>query len=190
MSETFPMDPPPSGVMVSSFNPNQVSFSRSLSRQVQNMGIHRFGFKIKYPPMSRGEFAPISAFIESQRGRSGVFSYVLPIESFTSGLTSSLVKVDGEHTKGSFRLSTIGANSPLMPGDYISFSNHTKIYKVLNSDRDSIEINPPLFKTVNSTTVVNYNKVAFSVALSKDLFEYGINVNNHRTFTLELIEVL
>lgn len=189
MSGTFPQSPGPDSLQISSLQPSRVSVTHSLKRQVRGSGAQRFSIKAGFPPLTRGEFAPINAFIQSQKGQFETFQYVPPVEGSTRGNCTSVVTVNGAHTAGSVSVAISGADAQLELGDYIKFANHSKVYLVVTAGQGSIDVHPPLQADLADTEVVTYNNVPFTVALSKDVFKYGIRPAMLYGFDIEMVEI-
>ena len=76
MSGSLPSSPAVSQVVVSSIAPTRVSNTHSLRRVARASGAQRWAFALRWPVMTRAEFAPIWAFAVSQAGQPSVFRLV------------------------------------------------------------------------------------------------------------------
>lgn len=61
--------------------------------QVRNLGASRRELTVSLPPMTKAEFAPIAAFIESQNGRAGTFSITVPDPSHATNNITLTVRL-------------------------------------------------------------------------------------------------
>jgi len=96
----FPINPKPANISITSISPTLVSLTHSLKRQVRRRGGQRWLMDIKYPPLSREEFAPIWAFSIAQQGQFKTFDYIPEIYGSTSGTATGALalgysKIDG-----------------------------------------------------------------------------------------------
>jgi len=199
MSGTYPTTPKPSSIDVSSIEPNFVSVSSNLKRQVRSRGAQRWAFRVNYPPMKRDEFAPIYSFSLQQRGQYETFNWVPEVIGVTQGIKTESPVVDGAVAIGLRTCSidglTASTNNILKAGDFIKFSGHSKIYMVtsdVNSDGSgdaTLNFSPALSTAVANNETITINNVPFVVAFNTDLTSYNIGLSDFCSYSIELIEV-
>ena len=188
MSGTFPQTPAPNELKIASIQPTRTSVTHSLKRQVRTSGAQRYRLQLGFAPLRRDQFAPISAFVESQAGQFETFQYV-PIEGYTRGALTSPVTANGAFAKGDKTIALTGANAPLLAGDYIKFANHSKVYQVAADGQTSITLTTVLMADVPDLTALIYNAVPFTVALATDITEYTITPGKFYSFGVDLVEI-
>jgi len=187
---TYPVTPKFSSVSISSIDPTL--YSQAVNGRIQSRKIagQQWGFSASYPPMTRAEFQPVSAYIDSLRGRHTVFT-VVPTEVSSSSATVSGTVTCTAAAVGLSVVPTTGLTGTLKAGDFVKFSGHNKVYK-LTADRagdGNLAIVPPLITAVTTDTVT-YNDVPFTVRLANDVQEYSIGVDMLHKFEVDFIESL
>ena len=114
MSGTLPSSPAFSSLEVASVQPTFVSRSISGRRQTRQTHGQFFKLTAKYPPMTRAQFAPINAFIMSQRGQYESFQVVPPVISSGQApaqSSSALWEKQETHTNTVLPISTSGSGT-------------------------------------------------------------------------------
>lgn len=187
---SYPSTPSPSGIDITSITPTLTSYTHSGKRQTRSKGVQRWMFNISYAPLSRADLAPLYAFIIQQKGRKNTFSFTPPVYSNTSGSATGTLTVNGAHTDGDNTITALGLTGTLKAGDYIKFANHDKVYMLVQDGSTSLVIEPPLVKDVPDTTVVTYNNVPFTVALSDDEQGFSRGVVDLHSISVSLEEVI
>jgi hypothetical protein len=187
---TYPVSPKFSAIGMKSNDPTL--FSETVNGRMQSRKIsgQKWEFSASYAPLTRAEFQPVSAYIDSLRGRHTVFT-VIPTEIGSSSGTVSGTVTCTAAAAGLSVVPTTGLTGTLKAGDFIKFSGHTKVYK-LTADRagdGNIAIVPPLIAAV-STDTVTYNDVPFTVRLANDVQEYSIGTDMLHKFEVDFIEAL
>lgn len=156
---------------------------------------HRWAFTLESPPLLRSEAFEL---ISSAGGQ-----IAPPIISNTSGTASGTVTVQllsstspaYNYTKGSRTIPVAGGSGTLKKGDFVRFSDHTKIYQLTadtnldGSSIDTISIFPSLRQTLTSTTV-GYNDVKWTVINTSDGTEISTNENGYFEFSIDFEEVI
>ena len=199
MAGTFPSSPAASDVSVQSIEPTLVSVSISLKRQVRSRGGQRWLLNVSFPPMTRAEFAPNYAFAVKQKGQYETFSYVPPTISTTRGSTSETITVNGAVSSGATSASidglTASTSNILRSGDFIKFSDHTKVYMVtddMSSDGSgtaTLNFHPAAIQAIADDSTVTTSSVPFTVSFQDDAQEFGTNFTNLYSYEVALIEV-
>jgi len=191
MSGTYPTQPEFRAINVSSNHSNLFSETVSGRVQVRSLGGQRWSFTAQYNPMTREEFQPVFAFVMSQQGRLGSFGIVPPVVGSTSGTATGTALVNGATAAGSTTVPVDGFAGTIKAGDFIKFS-HGKVYMV-TADRDgpgSIDIEPALVQNVADGEEMVYKNVTFTMRLSNDVQEYGLNSNEYYEYEIDMIEVI
>ena len=109
-SPLLPTSPAPVSYKIQS--KTNVLKSESLSGKIltRKVGGQRFEATLVFPPMNRGEFNAIHAFLMEQEGSSGIFYIEIPTFGSTHGAT----------------------------GEYVNFNNHDKMYLVKSDGVDTM----------------------------------------------------
>lgn len=199
MSGAFPTSPISNGINIKSNQTTIVSTSISGRRQARQLQNQRWEMSVSFPPMSRANFAPIFAFINSQRGRKESFTYTPPIIDDALGTETGSVLVNGVHAVGDTTIAMDafagdGAGR-FKAGDFIKFANHSKVYMVVSdvtssSNAATVTIEPPLTTALVDDEAVTYDSVPFTVALKNDVQEFQIGQDAFFRYELDFIEVI
>ncbi|MBF0185470.1 MAG: hypothetical protein HQM06_13950 [Magnetococcales bacterium] len=201
----FPTSPAPADIKIQSVQPTRVSQSQAMNLSVRSTGAQRFVLSATWPPMNRAQFAPISAFVAAQKGRSGVFTWTLPVYQTPLGVATGAPVVAGANQTGSALVTsgwTPGVNGILKAGDYLSIAGQSKVYQVAedcNSDGSgnaTINIIPSLKVSPSDASAITINNVPFTLSLGSDTFEHQVinrGGSDDRTsklflFSLQMVE--
>jgi hypothetical protein len=200
MSGTFPSSPIPRDVAISSNQNTIVTTTASGRRQARQIDGQRFRLRLRFPIMTRTEFAPINAFIMKQRSQMESFQYVPPTIDDALGVASGVISVNGAISAGVTSVAIDGmANSTsgvFKAGDYFRFTGQTKVYMVMSdvssngSGEGTLTFEPPLRDNVADNAVLIYSNVDFTVGLTGDIQEFNISTENYFQYEVDLIEVL
>jgi hypothetical protein len=200
MSGTFPSTPAPRDVAISSNQNTIVTTTASGRRQSRQIDGQRFRLRLRFPVMTRTEFAPINAFIMKQRSQMESFQYVPPTIDDALGVASGVISVNGAISAGVTSVAIDGmANSTsgvFKAGDYFRFTGQTKVYMVMSdvssngSGQGTLTFEPPLRANVADNAVLIYSNVDFTVGLTGDIQEFNISTENYFQYEVDLIEVL
>ncbi|MFQ5510128.1 MAG: hypothetical protein ACE5FN_12470 [Leptospirillia bacterium] len=199
MSGALPTSPAPARIDLSDVTGAVVSRSLSGKRFARLMGGQRWRVRVRYPVMTRQEFAPIWAFLAGQQGPFGSFS-VIPSDLATPrGSWPGVPVVSGAHgqgvtavTIGGFTNSTPGV---AMAGDLIRFNGHTKAYLV-TADANSgatglatVLLNTPLVAPlVNAEPVISAN-TPVTISLDGPVQSYSVGRGLFYEFEFDAVEV-
>jgi len=199
MSGTFPSTPAPTSIKVESVEPNLVSVSTSLRRQVRSRGGQRWLFTVTFPPLTRADMASIYAFSVKQKGQYETFNWVPTTIGTTRGITSESPVVDGALAVGVAQASVDGLTAStaniLRSGDFFKFSGHSKVYMVtadMSSDGSgdaTLSFSPNLESAVANNETITTNSVPFQVAFANDTREYNTDASGYYSYDIALIEV-
>jgi len=192
MSGTYPSSPIFASVGFKSVYYNLSSQSLSGRTQVRNVGGQRFEFSASYSRLLRSDFAPVLAFVMSQRGSAETFSIVLPEISSTSGTATGTVQTVGAALIGAKTISIDGLSGVLKAGDVVKFANHSKVYMVTadRSGTGNLSIEPGLETALVNDEGVTYNSVPFLVRLNNDIQEYTIGSASLVDYDVDFIEAV
>jgi len=190
---TYPVTPKFSAIEVKSIDPTLISESINGRTQSRKMGSQKWEFSASYPPLTRAEFQPVSAYVDSLRGRHTVFTVVPTEISSTAGANvSGVVTSTGAVAVGISSIAVTGLTGTLKAGDFVKFASHDKVYR-LTADRASngtVAIVPPLVAAVSSSEQLIYSDVPFTVRLKNDVQSYSIGTDMLHKFEVDFIEAL
>jgi|TARA_R100001460_G_scaffold85409_1_gene126695 hypothetical protein len=199
MSGSFPTSPISNGINITSNQTTIVSTAINGRRQARQLQNQRWSMTVSFPPMTRTNFAPIFAFINSQRGRKESFTYTPPIIDDALGTETGSVLVNGVHAVGDTTIAMDafagdGAGR-FKAGDFLKFASHDKVYMVVSdvtssSNAATVTIEPPLTTALADNSAVTYDSVPFTVALKNDVQEFQIGQDALFRYELDFIEVL
>ena len=200
MSGTFPSSPAPSSVSISSNQNTIVSTTVSGRRQARQIDGQRFRLTLKFPVMSRSEFAPILAFIMKQRSQLESFQFTPPTVDDSLGSANTVISVNGAVSAGATSCSIDGMGNNLTgvlkAGDFFRFTGQNKVYMCVadvssnGSGAGTLTFEPPLRSNVADNAILIYSNVDFTVGLTNDIQEFNIGTENYFRYELDLIEVL
>jgi hypothetical protein len=200
MSGTFPSSPTPRDVAISSNQNTIVTTTASGRRQARQIDGQRFRLRLRFPVMSRSEFAPIIAFIMKQRSQLESFQYTPPTIDDAQGSASTVISVAGAISAGVTSCSIDGMGNSLTgvlkAGDFFRFTGQQKVYMCVadvNSDGSgagTLTFEPPLRANVSDNAIIIYDNVDFTVGLTGDIQEFNIGTENYFQYEVDLIEVL
>ena len=200
MSGTFPSSPAPRDVAISSNQNTIVTTTASGRRQARQIDGQRFRLRVRFPIMTRAEFAPINAFVMKQRSQMESFQYVPPTIDDALGVASGVISVNGAISAGVTSVAIDGmANSTsgvFKAGDYFRFTGQNKVYMIVEdvnsngSGAGTLTFEPPLRTSVSDNAVIIYSNVDFTVGLTNDIQEFAVGTENYYQYEVDLIEVL
>ena len=200
MSGTFPSSPAPRDVAISTNQNTIVTTTASGRRKARQIDGQRFRLRLRFPVMTRTEFAPILAFIMKQRSQMESFQYTPPSVDDALGVASGVISVNGAISAGVTSVAIDGmANSTsgvFKAGDFFRFTGQTKVYMVVadvssnGSGQGTLTFEPPLRSNVADNAVLIYSNVDFTVGLTGDIQEFTIGTENYFQYEIDLIEVL
>ena len=200
MSGTFPSSPAPKDVAISTNQNTIVTTTASGRRQARQIDGQKFRLRLRFPVMTRTEFAPILAFIMKQRSQMESFQYTPPSVDDALGVASGVISVNGAINAGVTSVAIDGmANSTsgvFKAGDFFRFTGQSKVYMVVadvssnGSGQGTLTFEPPLRANVADNAVLIYSNVDFTVGLTGDIQEFTIGTENYFQYEIDLIEVL
>ena len=200
MSGTFPSSPVPRNVAISTNQNTIVTTTASGRRQARQIDGQRFRLRVRFPIMTRAEFAPINAFVMKQRSQMESFTYTPPTVEDALGVASGVISVNGAISAGVTSVAIDGmANSTsgvFKAGDLFRFTGQNKVYMCVSdvssngSGQGTLTFEPPLRANVADNAVLIYSNVDFTVGLTGDIQEFNISTENYFQYEVDLIEVL
>jgi len=186
----YPTTPKFTAAGVESYDPTLVSEAISGRIQSRKVGSQQWKFTASYAPLTRSEFAPVWAFLASQRGRHGIFTIILPELSASSGNPSGTVTTSAALV-GTSAVTVASLTGTLKAGDFFKFSGHDKVY-MLTADRagaGSISFIPELVSAVGSEQLI-YNDVPFTVRMANDVQSYKVGKEMLFSNEVDLVEAI
>ena len=200
MSGTFPTTPTPRDVAISSNQNTIVTTTASGRRQARQIDGQKFRLRLRFPVMTRSEFAPILAFIMKQRSQMESFQYIPPTIDDALGSASTVISLAGAISAGVTTCSIDGMGNSLTgvlkAGDFFRFTGQAKVYMCVadvdsnGSGAGTLTFEPPLRANVADNAVIIYDNVDFTVGLTGDIQEFTIGTENYFQYEIDLIEVL
>ena len=200
MSGTFPSSPTTTAVSITSQQNTIVSTTVSGRRQARQIDGQRFRLTLKFPVMTRSEFAPILAFIMKQRSQLESFQYTPSTMASSNGVASGVIRVNGAISAGVTSVAIDGmANSTsgvFKAGDFFRFTGQNKVYMIVadvssnGSGQGTLTFEPPLRTGVADNAILIYSNVDFTVGLTNDIQEFNVGTENYFKYEVDLIEVL
>jgi hypothetical protein len=200
MSGTFPSSPKPRDVTISSNQNTIVSTTVSGRRQARQIDGQRFRLTLRFPVMTRAEFAPILAFIMKQRSQLESFQYTPPTIDDALGSASTVISTNGAVSAGATSCNidgmTVSQSGVFKAGDFFRFTGQEKVYMCVSdvssngSGAGTLTFEPPLRTAVSDNTIIIYDDVDFTVGLTGDIQEFTIGTENYFQYEIDLIEVL
>jgi len=190
MSGSLPTTPKFRAISPRSERTVVMSTSLSMRTQARNLGGQRWAFTIQYPPLTRADFAPIDAFIESQAGQTDTFTITPTLVGGQVGTATGSIVTSGSASLGAKSIGISGITGTLKAGTFFKFSTHAKVYKV-TADRagaGTLTFEPGLRLGVAGGVAITYNNVPFTVRMSSPVYEYSIATDAFITFEFDVIE--
>ncbi len=157
---------------------SETDSGKTFRRQIQGQ---RWSFTIKYPPMTRADFAPTMAFMIKQRSQKENFTVTFPSYLNALGNETGSLLVDGVHAVADTTIAIDGfagdGAGRLKAGDFIKFNSHSKVYMVVadatsSSNACTVTIEPPLTTALANNGAVTYDSVPFTVHMTSDVQEF------------------
>ena len=158
---------------------SETDSGKTFRRQVQGQ---RWSFTIKYPSMTRADFAPTMAFMIKQRSQKENFTVTFPSYLNALGNETGSLLVDGVHAVADTTIAIDGfagdGAGRLKAGDFIKFNSHSKVYMVVadatsSSNACTVTIEPPLTTALANNGAVTYDSIPFTVHMTSDVQEFS-----------------
>lgn len=183
-------------------SPTTATESKALIQHVRRIPAQRWEFTLKSVPVFPADGRKIWGYIAALNGRLNVFDVVIPGYSEPQGVASGSPEVRTDAAAGVTSVAMQGFSGPvtgqLLQGDYIRFSNHSKVYMVtadVNSNVSgqlTLPIFPQLVRPVTIGTALIVRDVPFTVRQLRDMQEFKVSGRDGRVtqFELDCIEAL
>ena len=156
--------------------------AKKLARQIDGQ---RWAFTVSIKTGTRADvYGELMAFIVKQRSGKENFTIIPPEVEDARGNESGTVLVNGVHAVGDTTIAMDGHHNDnphaFKAGDFIKFASHSKVYMVVadvqaSSNASTVTIEPPLLVALTNDSVVTYDNVPFTVALTNDIQEFGVS---------------
>ena len=186
MSGAFPISTAQFGTLgIKSIQNTIISKSISGKRLVRQIDNQRFAFSVQIITAKRSDvYGDLMAFIMKQRSQKETFTIIPPEIEDARGNESGTVLVNGVHAVGDTTIALDGfagdGAGRFKAGDFLKFASHNKVYMVVadatsSSNASTVTIEPPLLIALANDSVVTYDNVPFTVSLTSDIQEFGVN---------------
>ena len=194
---TLPSSPAPAAVIPRSSQPTRASRSHSLRLTTRTRGPQMWAFRFTYAPMTRAQWAPLYAFLLSQRGQADRFNAVVPILKTPLGTWPGAPVVDGAgQTSATVAIRGLTASQAgaAKAGDIIKFAGHSKVYMLTqdaSSDgagKTSINFQPQLIAAIADGEALTVSSVPFTVILASDNLDSAIAEGANFKLEFDLVE--
>jgi hypothetical protein len=178
---------------------NVVNISLTGDRYVANIGNSHWEFTLKSAPISRSD---VGSKMPLSTDNTDIYTFIIPTPlDDAKGTVSGTVTVSSSTSDGaspaggSQTINVTGGGGTLLSGDFIKFSNHTKIYMLTaetnldGSSVDTLYLYPPLNKNVSGATITYDNIQIKAMSVSK-AFNYSIGVDDMMEWEQSFREIL
>lgn len=154
---SYPATPAWASASISSYSPTFTSITHGLMRQTRSRGGHLWRAELYYGGVSRANFSALWAWLNSQRGQAGIFTWSPGAAFATRGTGAGSPFVSGAGQTGSTLLTDGWGVSQTVAkaGDFFQITNDPKVYQLTadatsNSSGDatlsffpSLRVTPP-----------------------------------------------
>jgi len=186
MSGSFPISSAKFGTLgIKSMQNTIISKTISGKKLARQIDGQRFGFTIQIITAQRSNvYGELMAFIMKQRSSKENFTIIPPEIEDARGNETGTVLINGVHAVGDTTIDMNGHHNDnphaFKAGDFLKFASHSKVYMVIadvqaSSNASTVTIEPPLIASVANDSVVTYDNVPFTVHLTNDIQEFGVN---------------
>jgi len=171
-------------VNIQSVTRTRISETISNKTQRKSVGGQHWALTLQSHNLTQAEMSELYSFLVKQNGQFDSFLFVPPKHGSTRSTNASgTPTVIDDFAAGLVLIKAQGGSGSLKKGDFIKFSNHDKIYMLVEdvdqdaSSEDAFEIFPPLTQAITNSTTIQYNDVPFTVYLTNDrtAFKTGID---------------
>ncbi len=192
----------PSGIIVSDVKiqhniPNFYAESLSLSGRAKSRNIHRIEGSLTLTAGNPASQRKLEMFLLQVQGRRNTFELELGhrFSSATATGSGNFLAVSGEGIGStSIALYKSGSIGDITGGDMFNVINDDKVYMALNDTSgtpDSINIFPPLYKSLVVDSQIDFKSVKIIARLREDIQSVEYTEGGHiTTYTLNFIENL
>ena len=199
MSGSLPTSPAFADLTFQSVQSTIVSRTISGRRQARQIGGQYWKMVATYPPMTRTDFAPIWAFIISQRGGFDTFTVTPPVIGTGQGPGGGTPLINGASQPGRAVVTdgwpTGATLTVLKAGDFVKFANHTKVYMltadlVCDTNGDAtMAIEPALITSPAENSAITHSSVPFTCYVDDaNVIEYVTDATGFYQYEVEFCE--
>lgn len=155
---------------------------------VQNIGTQKWVIDATLPKMEENDYLPVAGMLASQLGAYGEFQIRIPIGD--SNIDLSPGTASSTALSGSDVINT-NTHGNVLPGTFIRFANHTKIYMVKSFSSTQISVTPRLANDVTTGTIIIYNQPTMTVRLNGDFEGFSVGTDGiSLAYDLRMVEVI
>ena len=162
-------------VTITSVTQTRISETLSNKSHKRSVGGQRWHLRLSSKNLTQAEMSALYAFLVKQNGPFEHFTIVPPKHGSTRSTNATgTPAVTGDYAAGVTSIRAQSGGGSLLSGDFIKFSNHDKVYMIVEdvnqdlSSEDYFEIFPALNTAIDNTTTIQYNNVPFKVHLESD----------------------
>lgn len=152
-------------------------------RIMRSTGIqyYQIQFTLNFNP---GSLKEVNSFL-AQYAQGQPFTMSLGVAGTYHGTQTGSVTATALTTSGNMVVPV--STNTLAVGEWVQFSNHNKLYRIVERNSTSITIFPALQNTVQASEVIKYNNLIIEAVLDPDN-DYSMPVGNIMNITLKATE--
>lgn len=188
----------PANVEIITIAPTQISVALSGRETRSQVGSPYMMLTYEFAPLDSDQRRQLSGHIANARGTLQAFNLKLPTSlDDAEGAASGTIQIGGARSAGNLdvtytKLSTDN-ETVFKAGDFIQFSNHSKIYEVTadsvsTGSSGTVSFFPPLRTDLTTSHTIGYQNLEALVRYSEDP-TYSVNNSLFANFTLTFKEV-
>lgn len=170
-----------------------ISDSLSLKRSKRSTGIHRYEFELVTYDMDTSEGLGIMAKLSA--AADDVINFVHPRLSYSRGtIPGAGIEIASSALAGVSQVDITSANSwQLLAGDYLNFSNDSKVYQVaedtlLQVGSQTVKLTSSLRNAVSASSTVTAEGVTWSLS-SNGVIEASMEASEGQEIQITLVAV-
>jgi hypothetical protein len=198
MAGQFPTDPNFRSLNFQDNRPTLLNQTLSGKKQTRQIGSQYFSFTVAMPPLEQDKAQEVFAFLQKQKGSSGDFTIVAPLDNLGASKSETDILVNGVHAAGDNTIAMDGfsqTTGALKAGDLIKFENHSKVYMVSEDANASggavtVTISPNLVASLSDNEAVTVNKPSFTVYLQNNEIMYSTDASGFYSISFDVREVI
>ena len=192
MSNPLPSELLVSDVKIKNKTPTSVTESFSGFVNVKKRNVQWWEIKFTTTATGQEQVRKLEAFADSLNGRYDTFEIKLgskgePLKRIRGNAYTEATAA------GKNQIKVNGISGVFSTGDFLKFGNHSKMYRVISYDRNTLfaNIQPALRKAVSNRETILYKNLPFKVRLKKDDVTYDyIDTENMLEIKFDTREVL
>lgn len=166
-------------------------------------GHQYYSFTINYPTLTAKEAGKVNGFLAARLGGYESFTVVIPEVSYSKAQHPDGVTMTVTTAKAAGSTSTtyavVGSSHHnkefLVAGDFIKFSNHSKVYMVTEdsntdgSGNATVKFSGGLVQPITTSTTIIREAVPFTVVLDADVQEFEVGFGGLTSMNFDVKEV-